>query len=81
MRDQRRPTVPLNVLLGYDLTGIHWLYLVLSTNNEEANGEGNLGAMKVPTLVCEADLYSCVVFVDRSVLPITNDLVTLHIPD
>ena len=81
MRDRRRLTVPLNVVLGYNLTGVHWPYLVPSTDNEEANGAEDLGVIKVPTLVCEADLYSCVVFSDRSVLPITNDLVTFHIPD
>jgi len=37
--------------------------LVLSTDNEEANGAGDL-AMNVSTLVCEVDLYSCVVFAD-----------------
>ena len=69
------------MVLDYNLTGIHWLYLVLSTDDEEANGAGDLGVIKVPTLVCEADLYSCVVFADRSVLPIANDLVTFHITD
>ena len=73
--------MPLNVVLGYNPTGIHGPYLVLSTDNGEANGAGDLGVMKVPTLVCEPDLYSCIVFADRSVLPITISLVTFHIPD
>ena len=67
-------------MLSYNLTGIHRPYLVLSTGNEEANGAGGLGVIKVPTLVGEVDVYSCVVFADQSVLPITNDLVTSHIP-
>ena len=37
VRDQRRPTVHLNVILSYDLTGIHRPYLVLSTDNKEAS--------------------------------------------
>ena len=81
MRDRRRSTVPLNVILSCNLTGIHWPYLVLSTDNEEVNGAGDRGAIKVPTLIGEVDLYSCVVFADRSVLPIINNLVTFDIPD
>ena len=73
--------MPLNVFLSYNLTEIHRPYPVLSTDNEEANGAGDLGVIKVPTLTGEVDLYSCVVFGDRLVLPITNDLVTFHIPD
>ena len=73
--------VLLNVMLGYNLAGIHWPYLVLSTDNEEANGTGDLGVIKVPTPVCEPNLYSCIVFADRSVLLITINLVTFHIPD
>ena len=72
---------PLNVILSYNLTEIHRPYFVLSTDNEEANGAGDLGVMKVPTLIGEVDLYSCVVFADRSVLPIINNLVTFDIPD
>ena len=63
------------MILSYNLTGIHWPYLVLSTHSEEVNGAGDLGVIKVPTLIDEVDLYSSV-FTDRSVLPITNDLVT-----
>ena len=37
VRDQRRPTVPLNVILSYDLTGIQRPYPVLSTDNKEAS--------------------------------------------
>ena len=44
-------------------------YLVLSMEDEEANGVAELGVVNVP----------CVVFTARSVLPITNDLATLHI--
>ena len=69
------------MILSYNLTGIHWPYLILSASNEEANGAGDLGVMKVPTLIGEVGLYSCVVFADQSVLPITNDLVEFHIPD
>ena len=50
-------------------------------NSLEANGAEDLGVIKVPTLVCEADLYSRVVFAGRSVLPITINLVAFHIPD
>ena len=72
---------PLNVILSYNLTGIHQPYLVLSTNNEEADTAGDLGVMNGPTLVWAVDLYSCVVFTDRSVLPINIDLATFQIPD
>ena len=67
--------MPLEVILSYNLTGIHRPYLVLSIHNEEVNGAGDLGVIKVPTLIGEVDLYSSV-FTGRSVLPITNDLVT-----
>ena len=46
MHDRRRPTVPLNVVLDYNLTEIRWFYLVLSTDDEEANGAGDLGVIK-----------------------------------
>ena len=68
-------------MVSYNLTGIHRPYFVLSTDNEEANGAEDPGVIKVLALVCEVDLYSCVVFADPSVLPITIDLVTFHIPD
>ena len=72
---------PLNVILSYNLTGIHQSYLVQSTDNEEADIAGDLGVMNGPTLVGVVELYSCVVFADRSVLPINIDLATFHIPD
>ena len=68
-------------MLSYNLTRIHGPYLVASTDNEEADTSGDLGVMNGPTLVCEVDLHSCVVFADRSILPINIDLVTFHIPD
>ena len=37
MRDRHRPTVPLNVMLSYDVIGIHRPYLVVSTDNKEAS--------------------------------------------
>ena len=37
MRDRRRPTVPLNVMLSYDIMGIQRPYLVLSTDNKGAS--------------------------------------------
>ena len=49
-------------------------HLILSTGDEEANGVANLGVVSVL-----GDPYSCAVFTARSVLPITNDLATLHI--
>ena len=69
------------MILSYNLRGIHRPYFVLSTDNEEANGAGDLGVMKGPTLIGEVDLYSCVAFAERPVLPITNDLVTFYIPN
>ena len=69
------------MILSYNLTEIHRPYFVLSTDNEEAIGAGDLEFIKVPTLIGEVDLYSCVAFAERSVLPITNDLVTFYIPN
>ena len=41
MRDRRRPTVPLNVMLRSDIMGIQLPYLVVSTDNKEASPSAN----------------------------------------
>ena len=61
--------------------GVHRPYLVLSADNKEENRAGDLGGIKVLMLADEVRLCSRVVFADWSVLRITIDLVTFHIPD